>query len=72
MPRVGGIAFLLSFLLYLRTAAPHVTFIDSGELAAVASSLGVAHPTGYPLFTLIGLLVLQFVRPRRESAESRG
>lgn len=36
------------------TLAPTVTFIDSGELAAVATKLGVAHPTGYPLFTILG------------------
>lgn len=45
---------LASFLLYLITLAPSVTFIDSGELAAVAYTLGIAHPTGYPLFTLLG------------------
>jgi hypothetical protein len=28
--------------------------IDSGELAAVQTTLGIAHPTGYPLFTIIG------------------
>lgn len=39
---------------YLATMNRTVTFIDSGELAAVASTLGVAHPTGYPLFTLLG------------------
>jgi hypothetical protein len=30
-----------------------VSFIDAGELAAVASLLGIAHPTGYPLFTIV-------------------
>lgn len=53
----GGNALLLSvfaFLVYLKTLAPSVTFIDSGELAAVACTLGIAHPTGYPLFTLLG------------------
>lgn len=45
---------LLAFLVYMKTLAPTVTFIDSGELAAVACILGVAHPTGYPLFTLLG------------------
>jgi hypothetical protein len=44
----------LSFLIYLKTLAPSVTFIDAGELAAVAYTLGIAHPTGYPLFTLLG------------------
>ncbi len=45
---------LFAFAVYLKTLAPSVTFIDSGELAAVASTLGIAHPTGYPLFTLLG------------------
>jgi hypothetical protein len=36
------------------TLAPTVTFIDSGELATVATKLGVAHPTGYPFFTVLG------------------
>jgi len=39
---------------YGTTLSPTVNFIDSGELAAVACTLGVAHPTGYPLFTLLG------------------
>ncbi|MBK6878211.1 MAG: DUF2723 domain-containing protein [Ignavibacteria bacterium] len=47
-------AFIFPFILYVVTLAPSVTFIDSGELAAVATKLGVAHPTGYPLFTVIG------------------
>jgi hypothetical protein len=50
----GFLVALTSFVVYVRTLAPTVTFIDSGELAAVASTLGVAHPTGYPLFTLLG------------------
>lgn len=45
---------LVSFLVYLKTLAPSVSFIDAGELAAVACTLGIAHPTGYPLFTLLG------------------
>ncbi len=49
-------SFFIPFIVYLITLAPSVTFIDSGELAAVASRLGVAHPTGYPLFTIIGKL----------------
>jgi hypothetical protein len=56
----GGNALVVSvfaFLVYLKTLAPSVTFIDSGELAAVACTLGIAHPTGYPLFTLLGVFV---------------
>ncbi|HMQ67847.1 MAG TPA: DUF2723 domain-containing protein [Ignavibacteria bacterium] len=48
------LSFLLPFIVYVITLAPTVTFIDSGELATVAAKLGVAHPTGYPLFTVLG------------------
>lgn len=48
------LAFIIPFSIYLFTLAPTVTFIDSGELATVASKLGIAHPTGYPLFTILG------------------
>lgn len=48
-----GIAALI---LYLTTLAPTVLQTDAGELAAVQVTLGIAHPTGYPLFTMIGYL----------------
>lgn len=44
------------FIIYLITLAPSVVQIDSGELAAVQATLGIAHPTGYPLFTMLGYL----------------
>ena len=47
---------LFVFIFYLFTIAPTVVQIDSGELAAVQCTLGIAHPTGYPLFTMIGYL----------------
>ncbi len=47
---------LTDFLVYFRTLAPVVQFIDSGELAVVCKTLGIAHPTGYPLYTLLGRL----------------
>ena len=47
-------AALLALIVYLRTLAPGLTEIDSGELAAVAATLGIAHPSGYPLFSLLG------------------
>ena len=53
----GAVAGAAAFLVYLRTLAPGVTFIDSGELATAACRLGIAHPTGYPLFTLLGSVV---------------
>ncbi len=42
--------------MYLTTLAPTVVKIDSGELATVQSTLGIAHPTGYPLFTIAGYI----------------
>ncbi len=57
IPYVIGLFFLA---LYILTLSPTLNFIDSGELAAVCSVLGIAHPTGYPLFTLLGFLVTRF------------
>lgn len=50
------VLFALSLLLYWNTMSPTVSFIDSGELAGVCSTLGVSHPSGYPLFTILGFL----------------
>ena len=47
---------LLIFLCYLTTIAPSIIQIDSGELTAVQAIAGIAHPTGYPLFTIIGYI----------------
>jgi hypothetical protein len=46
----GGLAFVL----YLVTCSPTINFTDSGELITVAWTAGIAHPSGYPLYTLIG------------------
>lgn len=50
--------FLASFTLYLTTLAPSVVaiFDDSLEFQLVTYQLGIAHPTGYPLYTLLGKL----------------
>ncbi len=49
-------SFIIPFTLYTLTLAPSVAFTDSGELAAACATLGVAHPTGYPLFVILGFL----------------
>lgn len=54
---------LLVFLVYLITLAPSVVEIDSGELATVQATLGIAHPTGYPLFTIAGYLFSKIPLP---------
>jgi hypothetical protein len=50
------LAALAAFIVYILTLAPSVWFIDAGELTTVASTLSIAHPTGYPFFTIIGHL----------------
>lgn len=49
---------LAALLLYVATLAPSVAtvFDDSLEFQVVLPSLGIAHPTGYPLYTLLGWL----------------
>ncbi len=53
----AGSLALLALIIYSMTLSPTVSFIDGGELAAVTTTLGIAHPTGYPLFTLLGCIV---------------
>ena len=48
--------FVSTLILYLLTAYPTVAYIDSGELAVANWTLGIAHPTGYPLYSLLGRL----------------
>lgn len=45
--------FVVPIAAYVLTLSPSVGFIDSGELAAVVSTFGIAHPTGYPVFTIL-------------------
>ncbi len=49
---------LAALALYVATLAPSVAsvFDDSLEFQVVLPSLGIAHPTGYPLYTLLGWL----------------
>jgi hypothetical protein len=47
---------LASLTLYVRTLAPGLLYGDSGEFQTVVYSLGMTHPTGYPVYVLIGRL----------------
>ncbi len=49
----GGLA-LISGAAYVRTLAPGVVAGNSAEYQYVAPILGIAHSTGYPLYTLLG------------------
>ncbi len=45
--------FLAAFAVYTATLAPGVRPADAGEFQLVATRLGVAHPPGYPLYTML-------------------
>lgn len=47
-------SIIIPFSVYLATMAPTIYWGDGIELATVCATLGIAHPTGYPLFTLVG------------------
>ncbi len=55
---IAGLIFIISLTLYIATLAPSVAtlFDDSLEFQLVTYRLGIAHPTGYPLYTLLGKL----------------
>src|SRR2546425_451660 len=48
--------FFAAFAVYLSSTSPTIGSGDSGELAAVGATLGIAHSPGYPLFALTGKL----------------
>lgn len=48
--------FACALALYLWGLAPGLLWGDSAEMQILAGIGGVAHPTGYPLFTLVGRL----------------
>ncbi len=47
---------LTTFALYLRTLLPSVGQADTFEFQVIIPKLGIAHPTGYPLYVLLGKL----------------
>ena len=50
------IAVALPLLIYLPDLSPYVGRADTFEFQIVAPRLGIAHPSGYPLYILIGKL----------------
>lgn len=49
-------AFFLAALVYVRTLLPGVSFGDWAEAQMIPARLGILHPTGYPLYLLLGKL----------------
>ncbi len=62
---VAALAGLISLGVYLGTLAPTVLADDSAELVTAIHVLGVPHPTGYPVYLLLGKLfdLLPFATP---------
>jgi hypothetical protein len=55
--KIIGLSIFVSCLtVYIFTLAPTIFFGDSGEFVTAAYNLGIVHPPGYPLYTLIGKL----------------
>ncbi|MGQ9627074.1 MAG: glycosyltransferase family 117 protein [Anaerolineae bacterium] len=45
-----------SFIIYIKTLAPTVLMADGGEFQFVPYLAGIPHPTGYPLYIMLGWL----------------
>jgi transmembrane protein TMEM260 (protein O-mannosyltransferase)/tetratricopeptide repeat protein len=50
----AAIAFGVPFFAYVRTVTPTVPFWDSGEFIATSFILGLPHPPGNPVYTMLG------------------
>lgn len=50
------VIFLAFLALYTATLLPDVLPADAGEFQRVAATAGVAHPPGFPLYTMLGWL----------------
>lgn len=62
------LVFVGSLLLDLRTLMPGLGFWDTGEFQTVGTTLGIAHPTGYPSYTLLLWLTSVLLAPVGEPA----
>lgn len=49
----GLVTALAAFALYVITLAPDLLPADNGEFQLIATELGVAHPPGFPLYTVL-------------------
>ena len=57
----AALSFVLILSVYIFTMPKSVTLEDSGNFIMSSFFLGVAHPPGYPLHTLLGSLIIHLV-----------
>lgn len=55
---VALIILFITFGVYLYTTVPTITGDDSGELAGVCATLGIAHSPGYPVYSIVGKAIV--------------
>ena len=48
--------FIAAFMLYVRTLASSLLYGDSAEFQTIVYTMGVGHPTGYPVYVLLAKL----------------
>jgi hypothetical protein len=53
---IGTLLGLSSLGLYVKTLAPTLLMADAAEFQLACYTLGIAHPTGYPLYAMVGWL----------------
>ena len=57
----GIVPGLFALIIYLTTTCRSIWIGDSGEFSLALKTLGICHPPGYPLFTLLGRFFLMFM-----------
>jgi hypothetical protein len=62
------VTFLVMIVLYAPTVLPGVDFWDTAEYQTVGPVLGIAHPTGFPTYTLLTWLANLALAPIGEPA----
>ncbi|NKQ34175.1 MAG: DUF2723 domain-containing protein [Chloroflexi bacterium] len=61
---IGGLGTAVFFgTLYIFTLAPDILPADNGEFQLIATQLGIAHPPGFPLYTLLAHLFTRLPGP---------
>ncbi len=53
---LAALTFVATLALYVRTLAPGLLLGDSAEFQTLAYTLGMTHPTGYPVYVLMARL----------------